>query len=181
MHLRFSTSRGTPVALEETGETLGTIEGIVLHPDKASVEAFTVRTGGRFSPRKYLLTIDIVRWGTKAWVRDAGALCHLEDLVRLQTLLEDPRRVLGQPIRTESGTVLGICKDVQFDTLHFLTEALFPRKGWTDGTAIPVAHVTEVRQDGIIVRDLAAPEPEPQAEAALPAALQQVLTPPEAA
>ena len=173
MHLRFSTCAGTPVVDEESSETLGTVEGIVLHPDTGKVEGFAVRVRGFLTGTiRYLPSQDIVRWGTRAWVRDPQAVSDLDDLVRLREVIERGRPVLGQSIRTESGRELGRCRDVQFDTLHFLAEWLFPRKWGTWGTAIPISQVVEVRADAVIVRDQAAPAKEQAPVSPLPAILE---------
>ncbi len=171
-------TRGTPVVDEETSEEIGRINGIVLDPDTGKVEGFAVRLPGFPAPVHYLSSLDVVRWGTKAWIRDPGAVAPLEELLRLKATADSPRRILGQSIRTESGRDLGTCADVQFDTLHFATEWLFPRRWWRWGLAIPVTQVLEVRDDAVIVRETAAPVPEaPSVLPEVPETVKQILDP----
>ncbi|MBI1812481.1 hypothetical protein HY285_01660 [Candidatus Peregrinibacteria bacterium] len=155
MHVRFQTSLGMTIATEETGEALATICGILIHPDTAKIEGFFASVHVGFLGREtlFLSSLDIVRWGSRVWIRRADALSPPEDRVRLQPLLEDRRPVLGQRMRTESGNVIGTCRDVQFDTLHFMMEWLFPKRSFRWGIAIPISEVLEVRPDAIIVRD----------------------------
>ena len=154
MHVRFSSCIGLPVVEEGDGETIGTISGMLIHPDTGKVEGFFVHRPGLFgSDHSFLSTLDILRWGMRVEVRTEDVLGSLEDHIRLQPLLLDPRPVLGQQMRTERGVVLGRCKDVQFDTKHFLTEWLFPKKFFRWGTPLPLGSVVEVRRDAIIMRD----------------------------
>ena len=154
MHVRFSSAVGLPVVEEGSTEPLARIDDILLQPDSGRIEGFSVAIP-RFlgSDRLVLLPMDILHWGMRITVRSANALVPAEDIVRLQTLLEDDRKILGQRMRTESGKVLGRCGDVQFDTAHFTVEWLFPRRWWTWGIPVPVSDVVEVRADAIIVRN----------------------------
>ncbi|MBI3619445.1 hypothetical protein HY213_05440 [Candidatus Peregrinibacteria bacterium] len=155
MHVRFETSLGMTIATEETGEALAILSGILINPDTAKIEGFFASIHGGFLGREtlFLSSLDIVRWGSRVWIRRADALSPPEERVRLQPLLEDRRPVLGQRMRTESGRVIGTCRDVQFDTLHFLIEWLFPKRSFRWGIAIPISEVVEVRPDAIIIRD----------------------------
>lgn len=150
--------RGLPVVDDETGDAVALIDHIVLHPDTGKVEGFLVKSPGMFSGSElFLSSMDILRWGNRVTVRDAEVLAPLEDLIRLQKVLEEARPILHQPMRTESGKELGRCRDVQFDTLHFVTEWLFPKKWGRWGTPVPITQVLEVRKNAILVRDAAAP------------------------
>lgn len=60
--------------------------------------------------------------------------------------------MLNQRIRTESGTSLGRCRDVQFNTDTMHIEWIFPRKWFRWGMALPVSDIIEVRNDAIIVK-----------------------------
>lgn len=169
--------RGLPVVDDETGDAIATIDHIVLHPDTGKVEGFLVRLPGLFGRNDlFLSSLDILRWGNRVSVRDDGVLAPLEDLVRLQKVLEEARPILHQSMRTESGRDLGHCRDVQFDTQHFVTEWLFPKKWGRWGTPVPITQVLEVRMQEILVRDSAAP-----AEDTSPEAVPLLETLPEAA
>ncbi len=158
MQVRFTLSTGTAVTEDDAPFMLGTIADILIHPDTGRIEGFFVRTGGVFhGATLFLASLDILRWGTRVTVRDPDALSPPEDRIRLQALLEDPRRVVGQPMRTESGKYLGRCRDVQFDTNTFIVEWVFPRRMLRWGVPIPLNQVLEVRKHAIVVRDTAMP------------------------
>ncbi|MBT4119386.1 MAG: hypothetical protein HOG89_00165 [Candidatus Peribacter sp.] len=154
MHVRFSTCIGTPV-LEEGGDNaLGVLSGILIHPDTGKIEGFLVHVQGMSGKGDlFCSSSDIVRWGTRVYLRSASVLAPPEDRIRLQTLLQDPRTVLGQRIRTETGTRLGRCKDIQFNTDVMHIEWLFPRKIFRWGIALPVSDILEITPAAIVVND----------------------------
>ncbi len=158
MHVRLTTAIGMRVCDEETGRrVLGALTGIVLDPDRGTVEGFFVRSGGFFAPVFFLSVLDVRRFGAVITVRGPEVLCPPDDVIRVATLIKEGRPVLGQPIQTESGAELGTCRDVQFDTAHFMLEKIFPGSLLRWGTPLPANQILEVRPDAIIVRDTAAP------------------------
>lgn len=154
MHVRFSTVEGLPVVEEAAGEEIATISGPLIQPDTGKIEGFFVRVPTFFrSEESFLSVVDIAHWGTRVRVRSPEVLSPLEELVRLEALAAENRPVLHQKIVTESGTPLGICKDIQFDTIGFYVEYLFPRRLGRWGTAIPVTSIVIVKPEEIVVRD----------------------------
>lgn len=154
MHVRFSTARGQPVTDPLTEESAGVLEDVLLNPDTGTVEGFFVRVPGFFhSEQLFLASADIAHWGVRVRVRSADVLFRLEDHVRLQALFDEGRRMLHQRIVTESGTVLGQCGDIQFDTKLFRLEWLFPRRWFRWGTPIPLSSILRVTKEAVIVRD----------------------------
>lgn len=173
MQVRFSIARGQPVALDDSGEVLGMVKNILVDPDKGAVVGFFVSVAAGFTGSKclFLSSSDIVRWGTAAFIKRASALADPTEFLRVQPLLEDPRTVLGQQVVTQSGTRLGRCKDVQFDTLHFRVHWIFPKKLLHWSTPVAISDVIEVTKQQITVRDSLIPVPEEEAkmpEVALP-------------
>lgn len=154
MHLRFSTAAGLPVQEEHAREAVGFISGILLHPDLGKVEGFFVRVSGFLrSEELFLQTMDILHWGKRIRIRDASVLIPLNDIIRLEALVEEGRFMVGQRIISESGITLGTCRDVQFDTTQFMLEWLFPRRFLRWKRAIPASSIVEVTSDAVIVRD----------------------------
>jgi uncharacterized protein YrrD len=154
MHVRFSTALGMPVMEESGGQEIGSISGIFIHPDNAKIEGFYVRIPGFLQSQVlFLSTMDIVHWGSRVRVRGRESLTPLEELVRLHALNDEDRPVLGQKILTEDSMLLGTCRDIQFDTIAFHAESIFPKKMWKWGVAIPVTSIVEVKKEAIIVRN----------------------------
>lgn len=154
MQLRFSTILGIPVVTEDTGEVVGMLSGMLPHPDTGKIEGFFVELPGMFRRETlFLLTRDIRSWGLRITVRDGDALFPPDEQIRLQSLLEDPRPILGQRILTETGAYVGRCRDLQFDTRYFQIEWLFPKRWGRWRLPFPVSEIIEVRHEAIIIKD----------------------------
>ena len=163
MRARYTRSLGLPVLDEETGEIVGTLSGMVLHPDTGAVEGFFVRTPGVFWHEElFLPSADILHWGLRVTVRHRDVLSPIDDLVRLRTILDGHRPILGQRMVTESGRTLGRCCDVQFSTNDFRLEWLFPRRFLRTGIPVPASQILEVTPEAIILRDTLLPSKEAQ-------------------
>jgi sporulation protein YlmC with PRC-barrel domain len=152
MHLRLSTAIGLPV-VDSSEEILGILSGVLINPDTGAIEGIFVRISSFLSSETlFAATTDIQHWGRRIRVRDADSLSPLEDMIRLQQILEERRPILGQIIKTEEGVVLGRCADIQFDTRFFRLEWMFPRRFFFWKTPVPAASIQQVRPDAIIVR-----------------------------
>lgn len=101
----------------------------------------------------FLASSDITSWGSHIHVRDPDAVYPARERVRIAPMLDDPRRVLGQKIQTESGRHLGRCADVQFDTRSMRCTWMFPRRWFRWKTPLPFTSISEVREDAIVVSD----------------------------
>ncbi|PIQ75715.1 hypothetical protein COU78_02995 [Candidatus Peregrinibacteria bacterium CG10_big_fil_rev_8_21_14_0_10_49_24] len=158
MQQRISTCLGAQVVQNSSEEVLGTLANVLINPDSGTIEGFYVFVpSGLSSGILFCSSLDIVRFGARVHIRSEDSLCDPRDIIRLQSLLEDNRPVLGQRVRTESGQKLGRCKDIQFNTDTMKLEWVFPKKLFSWGRGVPVADIVEVRSDAIIVRD--APRP----------------------
>lgn len=161
MHVRFSSAIGLPVSVDKTADVLGILSSLLIHPDTFRIEGFFVaHPGALFSTQtSFLQSADIVRFGTRVWVRHDDVFTDPRDLIRLQPLLDDGRTVLDQRMIGESGAVLGTCRDVQFETLHFMVEWLFPKGIFRWGLAVPTSSVSEVKKDAVVIRDMVKEKP----------------------
>lgn len=155
MHVRLSSCLGISIVAEDTEEAIGTVTGILLDPDRATVEGFFVRIPGIFSQSSslFLSSFDVAHFGRRILVCDHDRVAPAEDFLRVQPLLSDPRTILGQRIRTESGIALGRCRDVQFDTSTMRLMWVFPKRMFRWGRPVCVRDILEVRPEAIIVRD----------------------------
>lgn len=142
-----------PVFEEHSSVSLGTIDGMVLHPDSGRVEGFFVKVRGFLrSSILFLSSVDIARFGLRVTVRSREALAPPEEFLRIKSLLEDDRTILDQSIRTDDGTELGRCADVQFDTTTLQLTWIFPKKFLRWGIPIASKDILEVKKDAVIVR-----------------------------
>lgn len=164
MHVRFTMCLGMPVVDDGSGDLLGAVSGIFLHPDTGTVEGLFVKTA---NGEEFLAAADIGHWGRTIVVRNSETLSPLEDRVRLLALWNEGRTIVGQPVVTEGGTVLGRCRDVQFETETFRLEWIFPRRWLRWRRPIPAGAIVEVRADAVCVRDVDVPAPTKADDAAM--------------
>lgn len=170
MQVRFSTCLGMPIVAEDTEEMIGIVSGILLHPDRGTVEGFFLRGSGFFSASSlFLSAFDVTHFGRRMTVRDHDRVAPAEDFLRVRPLLADARTVLGQRVRTESGVSLGRCRDVQFDTTTLRLTWIFPKRLLRWRPSISMRDILEVREDAIVVRDPPAAAAERVTETAPPA------------
>lgn len=162
MHLRVSTAVGTPVIADQEEELVGFLSDVLIHPDTGHVEGFFVQVGSWFWPEEHFIsTVSILSWGTAVHIRSRDYISPADDILRVETILNDPRRILYQPIITkDEKTNLGICADLQYDTKLFRMEWLFPRKFLTLRAPIPANDIVEITPAAIIVREPLRPQKE---------------------
>ncbi len=154
MHIRLSSCLGMPIRAENTEEVVGSVSGILLHPDRGTVEGFFVHAPGFLSSSSlFLQTFDIAHFGRFILIRDHDRVGLPGDFLRIQPLLVDSRTILGQRIRTESGVSVGTCRDVQFETGSMRLEWLFAKRWFRWRDPIAAREIVEVRPEAIIVRD----------------------------
>ncbi len=154
MHVRASACRGLPICEHDNQECLATVFQPVFQPDTGHVEGFSVRVPGFARSRlEFLSSDDIGHWGLVIRIRHRDIISPLEERLRLREIVGSGRSILGQPIVTEQGRVLGRCADLQFETHFFQLEWLFPRRFWRWGLPIPARDIVEVRPDAVVVRE----------------------------
>ncbi|OGJ63325.1 hypothetical protein A3C52_05030 [Candidatus Peribacteria bacterium RIFCSPHIGHO2_02_FULL_51_15] len=160
MHVRSSSVTGLPIIDDETLETVGHLMHPLIQPDTGRIEGFFVIPSIALSDARelFLPAVDIIGWGSGVHIKTRDRLAPPEELIRLQPLIRDNRKILGQRIRIKgSKKSLGICADVQFDTRHFCIEWLFPRKYFVQRQPMPATDIVEVTGSAIWVKDPFAP------------------------
>ena len=154
MHLRSSQVRGIPVIHDGTQQIAGFLHSPLIDPDTGRIIGFFVLSAFAGSGELFLQSPDIVAWGTRVHIRSEDCLSPPNELIRLKNALSDPRRVIGQRIRTkDTKRNLGICSDVQFNTRHLIAEWIFPWKYFIARQPLPLSDILEVTPEAVWVRD----------------------------
>ncbi len=156
MHVRLSTCLGTEVVDRSSGDRVGAICGLFVHPDTGKIEGMYVSAAPVLFGKASALfcgSDDIVHWGASVQIRSHECLSPFEDRIRLLPLLQERRTIVGQRIRSETGRLMGVCRDIQVDTEKMRLEWIFPRRFFREGIAVPASDIVEVRSEAIIVRD----------------------------
>ncbi len=155
MHVRWSALRGMPVTEEQAQESVAILTDPLIDADSGRILGFFVRMQTGFSSLPHFLSaLDILSVGTRVHIRSMDVLAPPDELIRLQQHLADPRSFLGQKIRIrQSGRTVGTCRDIQFDTRHFVVEWLFPRGFLFTKQPIAASDIVEVTEEAIWVND----------------------------
>lgn len=178
MHIRVSMARGMKIVDDSTQQTVGILDDPLIDPDSGRIIGFFVTSLSLGDSQLFLHTVDIVSWGTRIHVLSADRLGPVQDFVRLTARLDDPRQFLGQQLRVHgTGRSLGTLVDVQFNTRHFMTEWLFPRKWLWVRSPLPACDIVEVTNDAIWIKDplLSVPERSEENKSLDVSVLQEVL------
>ncbi len=168
MHVRVSTALGTPVIADQEELLVGSLSYPLIHADSGKIEGFYLQSGSWFMPDNlFVASASITAWGTAVHVRSTEYISPPEDILRIASALDDPRKFLGQRIIVQTtGRYLGRLYDIQFDTKTCMTEWLFPKRFLTLRSPIPASDILEVTPSAIIVRDPMRVAPELQSEEA---------------
>lgn len=160
MHVRLSLILGMPVHEEGSRLPIARLDLPIINVDTGKIEAFFVLISGGFLPARRLVlpVADIARFGARVTVRSSEVFCEPTDVIRIASLLSDSRRLLQQRMQTVSGVYLGRAADVQFETLHFMLQWIFPRRWYGWGTPVSTSSVLEVTPQAVIVRDAVVPD-----------------------
>ncbi len=154
MHLRSSQSRGIHIVDDGTQQTVGLLTRPLIDPDTGRVLGFFVFSTQMGASELFLQSADIVAWGTRVHIRSEDCLSPPDELIRMKKALEDPRPVIGQPIRImTTKRYIGLCGDIQFSTRHFMTEWIFPRRFFFARQPLPMTDVIEITPEAIWIRD----------------------------
>lgn len=154
MHLRASQIIGIPVVDDGTQQIVGFLHAPLIDPDTGRILGFFVLSAFLGGGEMFLQSLDIAAWGTRVHIRSEECLSPPEELIRLRSALEDPRLIIGQRIRTKTtNRCLGICRDIQFNTRHFMAEWIFPRRFFMSRQPLPMSDILEITPEAIIVKD----------------------------
>jgi sporulation protein YlmC with PRC-barrel domain len=177
MHLLRSTAIGTEVIDNIDHHIHGKVSDVLIEPDRGKIIALFVEVPG-MPELMALQTQDIASWGNRVHIRGPEVMGELDGFVRLASLLGDPRGVIGQSIRTKSGSFFGTCVDIQFRTDTFDIEWIFPRKFFIlKGPALPVSDILEITSKAILIKDQGLAEEKREEGEAEPERLETVVTP----
>ncbi|MBT3834868.1 hypothetical protein HOF56_01325 [Candidatus Peribacteria bacterium] len=152
MHLLYSDTIGTEIIDDIDHQIQGKVADILIEPDRGKIIALLVVIPGT-SEIYALQTQDISSWGNRVHICDSDVLGPATDFVRLQDILNDPRTVIGQKIKTESGFLVGKCIDLQFEVTTFMIEWIFPRKFFFRKLSLPASDILEITENEILVKD----------------------------
>jgi uncharacterized protein YrrD len=172
MYALASKLESLPIISLQTGETIGTIDRPVISPDALSVAAYRCDTPSHGS--LLLLVRDIRQTAPDCIIIDSeDELTAAQDVVRLQTTLEQNYTPLDKPVVTDMGRKLGVVEDFTISLEDSRVQKLYIRqplfRAWLGSSLIiDRAQIIDVTPHKFMVRDSTTPivalgaEPSPE-------------------
>lgn len=153
MILRYTQIIGLPIFELKNQSLLGYSYECVLDNAKKSVLGLVLKPGIFSQPKLILLQMDILRLLKKnIIVRDEGSISEINDLVRVQTLIDDGIFGIGQKVQDESGNNLGKLYDFLVDSESLGITKLYT-KDMTKERIISASDIISIEPKIIIVKD----------------------------
>jgi len=125
MLLTLNSMKNVPILGIQTGRRLGLISDPIINPDNLQIAAWYV-TGKMvgFSPA-VIFSEDIHELGHLGAIIDsASSILSLDNLVRLQEILDSNFSLLNLPVINTDGQKLGKVDDFNFDSDYFLVKQI---------------------------------------------------------
>lgn len=106
-----------PIAALDVQGKIGEIKKIIIDPTNGNVLGFLIQTGGVFSAKKVIASLDIREWDTNGLVTESiENLIEQGEIIRIKEILDEDFSLIGLKAKTESGKNLGQVEDFLIDT-----------------------------------------------------------------
>lgn len=149
---------GTRVLEFESGETLASVNGAIVHPDTGMVEAFWVKPTAPAFRGAIVQVGDIVEFKKHIYIKSENVIAPAEDVIRITEILNGRRFFIGNRVENESGDLYGRCYDLTFDTKSYALKQIYVQKTflglWNyDRRIFSYDNIIRVTADRIIIDD----------------------------
>ncbi len=149
--------RGAKVVHQDTGETLALLNLPIIDPDTGVIEAFWVKPLTLMENDAVLTTSNILSFKKNLYIASNNVLAEAADLVRIATILEDGRLILGARVESESGYFYGRVYNLSFSTETYLLKQLHVQRAFLffgfNRRLFPYDRIVKVLADKIIIND----------------------------
>ncbi len=159
---RYSQVKGMPVITVEEGKKIGSIDDLLVDPERMQVLWLRLSSGSLLGDRTWV-PADVVRSvGADAVIVDSNdAVRSSVDTHEAKDLRREGRRIVGTTVMTESGHKIGEANDYEFapDTMAVTKVYLPPESGFNllrkseGGKSVTTDRIVTVGADVIVVRD----------------------------
>jgi len=154
VEILYSKIIGTPVYEMDGLRPVLLVQDIVIDPENGKLLAFVVdeRSGLIVCP------IDVVAVRHGIVIRSESDLGHIDDVLRVKTVVEGIGSFFKKPVVTESGKTIGKVIDMALDEKFLVLTKLYTAKVFLgivqrDARIIPAGNIIEVTAGKIVVKD----------------------------
>lgn len=155
----------TPIFVEDHLRPLTTVKDLIIDPDSGKILAIVVN----LSKNLIITPNDVISWGDVIRVGSNDVIIESTEIVRVDEVLKDGRRIFGNKVISRDGEDLGKVFDFAIDGTTLMLQKLFVAKGlWGlfryAGRIIPAKDIIEVLPDKIVVKESMRPVKEDERE-----------------
>jgi len=154
MEYAYSKIIGLPVFEAENMRPVFLVKDVIVDPESGRIVAFLAD-----EKRNIVITPhDILAIKHGLWIRDVDDLCTVEDVLRVDKIVNDFGSFFMKKVVTESGKMLGKVVDMYFDSQIVQLNKIQIAKNILgfiqyDARILPVKNIIETTKDAIIVKD----------------------------
>ena len=150
----YSELLGQSIFCREAPGMVGRVFDLILDPSDGSLVAISVH----FARKKIIGSRDILSWYPRIVIRDTECIVESDEIVRIQRILDQDIRIIGNAVVTESGNELGTVYDFLFDIdktimLHIMVAHSFLGIFRFGNRIIPAKRIVRIESDQIVVSD----------------------------
>jgi len=124
----FKSLVGAKILEYSSGQVLGLVSGVVIHPDTGVVEAFWVKPLTLPIKSAVLKASDVLEFKKHLYIKDDRVLAQANDIIRINEILDDGREFLGANVVSETGAPYGKCTNLTFDTVTYLLKQIYVQR-----------------------------------------------------
>jgi len=143
----------------ENSQTIGIVSDWVIDPSQKKISALIVRLPGIFKKTSVVTTVDVVEYGPgMVVVRNQNAVVPIHEVAGLDKLVKSKQKIIGCPVETQSGKILGGVEDLLFETTDSTIQKIYLRPHILNLLKSPdliigADKIVEIKTRKIIVRD----------------------------
>lgn len=159
MYVLASRLEGLGVISLQTGEVIATAEALIVDPGELALVAFRCETGGRRPQPKVLMYRDLRQLAVDCLIVDSeDELAELDDIVRVQELLQANFHPTRTSVVTDTGRRLGTVEDFTINIDTGRAQKIYVRpslwRSWLGSSLIiDRTQIIDVSPRQIVVRD----------------------------
>lgn len=154
----FYSVRHLPLLTYSSGETVGFLHDLIIHPDTGKIEALWVLPTQLPIPYAIVDFADILEWKRNLYVRNEGVLAEPGEILRLNSILERGVKFLKNKVMSENGVFLGKVANLDFDTRQGVLKNIYVQKGFLGFSwgrrVFDWNGILEVTPDFIVVKEI---------------------------
>ena len=155
----YSECIGSKIFSFRDGELLGVLQDIIVDPNNGRIAGLLVLVKISSGIKKMaIIDVDILEWRNQIVVQDEDSFAEINEVVRLQKILDEKVFILNQPVYTISGEYIGHVRNYFIDVNNLIMIKILIRKTeWLffcrTERIVTSDKIIKIEKDRIIIED----------------------------